>query len=365
MSKRIALAIDAGFGMVKFSTRDPKTGDIRFDHFPSAAIDAPPVADSDSLNSVGANRDVKKITYEGREYLVGHDVRHEMVGNDFGRDMTDAYYDSAVYHSLMRGALLYMNEPRIHTLCLGLPMNHHSTAGRVEKLINAYSGEIQLTADQSVTIDKVLVQPQPFGAYVSLGKRWKDINPVLVSAGMDEIKKASDLREMTILIVDPGEYTLDWLVMQAGSPLMKVSNAIGDAGRHRVVRDVFKLIQEQLGRPLGTSYYADIDLSLRTGKKLRIAGRSFNLHDDEYQQVVRRSIDDPVRQLFEGLRGAEDRIDLAVVMGGAPDDVAAAIKRHKSWMPVYMEKSREGNDASIYGNLAGFQIWAEQNSKGD
>lgn len=65
--------------------------------------------------------------------------------------------------------------------------------------------------------------------------------------------KPSDLRDMTHSIVDPGEYTLDWLVMQAGSSLMKVSNAIGDAGRHRVVRDIHKAVQETMGRPLGTS----------------------------------------------------------------------------------------------------------------
>lgn len=106
-----------------------------------------------------------------------------MIGNDFGRDMTDAYYDSAVYHVLMRGALLYMGEDRIHTLCLGLPMNHHGTAGRVDKLISAYTGKIEIAPGKSVQIDKVLSQPQPFGAYVSLGKRWKDLNTVLSSAG--------------------------------------------------------------------------------------------------------------------------------------------------------------------------------------
>ncbi len=64
-----------------------------------------------------------------------------------------------------------------------------------------------------------------------------------------------------------------------------------------------------------------------------------------------------------GLRGAEDRIDLAVVMGGWPDDVAAAIKRAKPWMPVYKVTDQSGNSASIFGNLSGFQIWAEQNAK--
>lgn len=110
---------------------------------------------------------------------------------------------------------------------------------------------------------------------------------------------------------------------------MKASNAIGDAGCHRVVRDLHKMIQDKLGRPLGTSFYSDIDMFLRNGRNLRVGGDTFNLKEQEYLDLIKRSIDDPVRQLFEGLRGSEDRIDLVVVMGGSPTDVADAIKRSK------------------------------------
>lgn len=160
--------------------------------------------------------------------------------------------------------------------------------------------------------------------------------------------------------MDPGKYTLDWLYMKAGSPIMKASNAIGDAGRHRVVRDLHKMIQDKLGRPLGTSFYSDIDMCLRNGRNLRVGGDTFNLKEQEYLDLIKRSIDDPVRQLFEGLRGSEDRIDLVVVMGGSPTDVADAIKRSKPWMPVYCGKPDQGNNSSIYGNLTGFQAWAEK-----
>lgn len=88
------------------------------------------MADDSALLAVGANRDVVHVVFNDREYLVGKEIRDEMIGNDFGRDMTDAYYDSAVYHSLMRGALIYMGEKRIDSLCLGLPMNHHTRQSR-------------------------------------------------------------------------------------------------------------------------------------------------------------------------------------------------------------------------------------------
>ena len=101
-------------------------------------------------------------------------------------------------------------------------------------------------------------------------------------------------------------------------------------------------------------------MCLRNGRNLRVGGDTFNLKEQEYLDLIKRSIDVPVRQLFEGLRGSEDRIDLVVVMGGSPTDVADAIKRSKPWMPVYCGKPGQGNNSSIYGNLTGFQAWAEK-----
>lgn len=357
---RIALAIDAGFGVMKFSRRaaEEPTG-IAFECFPSAAIEVTKTADGSALDSIGADRDVISVKYDGREYLVGKHIRAEMVGNDFGKDMTDTYYDSAVYHALMRGALSYMNETIIHTLCLGLPMNHYMSPGRVAKLRAAYQGSIEISDGRSVQIENIVIQPQPFGAYAGLGSKVAQLNEFFVANKLEQIKTAKDLKELTILVVDPGEFTLDWLLMTNTGPIMKVSNAIGDAGRHRVIRAIHQLISEKMSRPVGTSFFADIDTCLRNRKTLRIAGEVFDLQSEEFQKLIAKTIDDPIRQLFEGLRGGDDRIDLAVVMGGAPDDVAEAIKRARPWLPVYCGKQDDGRNSSIYGNLNGFQQWAQ------
>lgn len=358
---RVALAIDAGFGMMKFSKRnDAEPGGIGFECFPSAAIEVTRTADGNALSSIGADRDVIDVSFGGRDYCVGKDIRHEMVGNDFGKDMTDTYYDSAVYHALMRGALAYMDEPIIHTLCLGLPMNHYMSPGRPEKLRAAYEATVVINKDKKVVIENVVVQPQPFGAYAGLGSKVNEINNLLTESNMPDslIKTPQDLKAMTILVVDPGEFTLDWLLMTGTGPLMKVSNAIGDAGRHRVLREIHKLISEKMERPLGSSFFGDIDSCLRNNRQLRVAGQVFDLQSDEFQELIRKTIDDPIRQLFEGLRGADDRIDMAVVMGGAPHDVAEAIKRARPWLPVYCGNTNAGKNSSIFGNLSGFQQWA-------
>ena len=361
----IARSIDAGFGVMKFTraaTRaevDEAINNVVCDNFISMAIDAD--AEQIAVES-GRQRDTVLVEYGGRSFEVGKDVRHNIVGSDFGRDMTDAYYDSVVYHALMRGALAYMGDKRIDTLVLGLPMNHFGNKDRVAKLESEYTGQIDLGHGRTVKIDKAVVHPQPFGGYISLGNDLDGINAALreyPECGIEPIKSAEDLKALNVLIVDPGEFTLDWLMMTPGGAAQRVSSASSDAGRHRVLRDVHGRLCELIGRPLGASFMADIDVALRTKRPFRFGGRSYDLEGEEFKTTIERAVEDPVRQLFEGLRGAEDRIDLVAVMGGSPFEVAAAIRKRNPFLPVYCPADATGQNAPLYANLRGFQEWSE------
>lgn len=361
----IARAIDAGFGVMKFTRRaTPKEEQdglavcgVVFDSFPSVALDA----DTQTQVDGSASRDTVVVEYDGRSYEAGRGIRHAMVASDFGRDMTDSYYDSPVYHALMRAALAHMKEAQISTLVLGLPMNHFENKARVAKLQEQYTGKISLGGGRFVTIDKAIVHPQPFGGYIGLGSDLDGINAALAkypNCGIAPLKSTADLKKLNVLIVDPGEFTLDWLYMTPGGQAQKVSNAISDAGRHRVLREVLDKVEQKLGRPIGASFLSDIDVALRNGGNFRIGGQAFDLHADEYANTIKLAVEDPVRQLFGGLRGVEDRIDLVAVLGGSPHQVADAIRATKPLLPLYCHDGK-GQSASLFANLRGFQEWAE------
>ena len=74
---------------------------------------------------------------------------------------------------------------------------------------------------------------------------------------------------------------------------------------------------------------------------------------------MQAAIADPVNKLLEGLRGAEDRIDLVVVMGGSPADVADALRKARPFLPVYCPAEATGQAAPMFANVRGFQEWAE------
>ena len=102
----------------------------------------------------------------------------------------------------------------------------------------------------------------------------------------------------------------------------------------------------------------DIYEALRNKKPFRISGKLYSLDTPAYQAIIEKAVEDPVCQMFEALRGADDRVDLVAVLGGSPVEMAEAIKRARPTLPVYVPGNLTGQDASMYANLRGFQEWA-------
>lgn len=362
----VARAIDAGFGVIKF-TRAAMPHELKIavngvvcDSFLSRAIDVNEDQERSAVDG-GRKRDTRLVSYKNRSYEIGKDVVHATVGTDFGRSLTRDYYESDIYHALMRGALAYMEEDHIDALVLGLPMNFYENKECVSRLQNAYTGLIDLGHGRRVLVRKAIVHPQPFGGYISLGHDLKGINSALQNyPGSDRLESIDDLGDMNILIVDPGEYTLDWLLMTPGGHAQRVSSAAGDAGRHRVLRDVYELVCKKVGRKLGLSFMTDIDEALRFKKPLRVSGVKYPLDGEDFMLAIERAVEDPVRQMLESLREADDRIDLIAVMGGSPVEVATAIKRARPHIPLYCPSEASGQSAPLFANVRGFQEWAEE-----
>lgn len=66
---------------------------VVFDSFPSLAMDG---AGKQATVANARTRDTVLVEYDGAAYEVGKGVEHALVASDFGRDMTDSYYDSKV-----------------------------------------------------------------------------------------------------------------------------------------------------------------------------------------------------------------------------------------------------------------------------
>lgn len=355
----VVRAIDVGFGVVKFTT-DAGEGKIECQKFPSMAIPSDP-SELELRNAAGGrSRDTVDVPVDGVMYEVGRDIHLSQTGNDFGREITDNYYRSATYKALMKGALRYMNDPVIDMLVLGLPVNQYQNSNRAQELVETYKAEgIDLGSDEhgnpiKVTIRDVVVRPQPVGGYLEMLQQIDVLNEAIRASGsdLDPIKDPDDIIGMNVLVVDPGEHTLDWLLVQNGDTHPKASGAASDGGRHRVVRAVFASLEAKLGRPLDAYLLPRINDALRAGKQFRYEGRAYDLR--EFESVIRATIKDPVNRLVEGTRAMMSTVDIIVMIGGHPDYYRDEIASRYPQIPVAILKN------SIEANVRGFQFVGEE-----
>ena len=347
----VVRAIDVGFGQVKLSIR---RGDgVGFMSFPSMAIPA----DASAVRTLGPRRrDTFDVLAGGAKYEVGRDVGLAQAGGNFGRDVTDEFYRSAIYEALTKGALRYMAETgdaRIDVLVLGLPVNQYNDGKRRDYLRSHFEGKIDIGDGKAIAVHKVIVQAQPMGGYAALDDHLDELNAVIegTQGALDRLPSGEALDDLAVLMVDPGEHTLDWLLIQQGTINPRASSAASDAGRHRVVRAVTESLCSTIGRPLGPSTMPRINDALRTQRPVKLAGVAHDLKP--FEPVIRSVVEDSVNRMIDGLRDAHEILDLIVLVGGHPEYFREALARRFPAIPVFVMPE------SMAANVRGFQMIGE------
>ena len=347
----VVRAIDVGFGLVKFSL--PAEGGITFSSFPSMAIPA----DVSAVRSLSTRRrDTFDVPVEGAQYEVGRDVGLAQAGGSFGRDVTDEFYKGAIYEALTKGALRYMAEAgdqTVDVLVLGLPVNQYNDAKRRDHLRQTYERSVDLGDGKSIQVRKVVVQAQPMGGYAALEEHFDEINQVIEQTGgaLQRLRAIDDLDELAVLVVDPGEHTLDWLLIQQGSINPRASGAASDAGRHRVIRAVQDSLAADIGRPLGPAVAPRINEALRQQEAVKLSGVAHDLQ--KYEPQIMSVVEDSLNRMIDGLRDAHEIIDLIVLVGGHPGRYRDVLSRRFPSIPVFVAPE------SMSANVRGFQMIGE------
>ena len=347
----VVRAIDVGFGLVKLSLR---AGDgVGFTSFPSMAIPA----DASAVRTLGPRRrDTFDVPVNGIKYEVGREVGLAQAGGNFGRDVTDEFYRSAIYEALTKGALRYMAEAGdgyIDVLVLGLPVNQYNDAKRRDYLRSQFEGEIAIGDGKTLAVRRVIVQAQPMGGYAALDDHLDELNAVIAATpgALDPLPNGEALDELAVLMVDPGEHTLDWLLIQQGAINTRASGAASDAGRHRVVRAVMESLCSTIERPLGPSTMPRINDALREQRPVKLAGVAHDLKP--FDPVIRSVVEDSVNRMIDGLRDAHEILDLIVIVGGHPQHYRDVLAKRFPAIPVFVMPEAMG------ANVRGFQMIGE------
>lgn len=326
---KAARAVDVGYGNTKFTVgMIDQDLDSICEMFPSLT---PTALQNDFSRAIGQQRDTHKVEISGETYECGKEVHLALGGGSHDRVLDENFCLSNRYLALVRAALAYMDMDEIDCLVLGLPLSTYEAKRRpLEKLM---AGEHKAGA-KTVHLHKVTVVPQPMGGFYDY----------VVQHGMTE---AID-HEMN-LIIDPGFYTLDWVVSQGSRPIDSRSSAVNEQGASTILTAVREAIEADLRADPGD--IMRIDEALRTGRVLRVHGTRVDL--EKYRPLIRQIADSAVNRLIAGTRGIVD-IENVILVGGATHLYRDAVKARFPNLEVHTG----GNP--VFANVRGFQMLGEQ-----
>lgn len=289
-SSLIVRAVDVGFGNVKATDGLDENNIPICMMFPSVA----PVASDKSLTAeVLGKRKVVKVKVKGTQYEVGEDATISRVG--YGKNLDEHYSTSDTYTALLYGAISMMDLParRIDMLVLGLPISTYEK--KKDALSAKFVGTHDLGNGKVIEIGECKVVPQPIGGFYDYAM----VNGVL-----------RDMMSQTTLIIDPGYFTLDWVVTHGNKPIDSRCGAADNGGMAKVLEAIAEAMSKDLDN-IGD--VTRLDMALRTNNKLTVYGQAIDLA--KYIPAATPVIEEAVNKMMHSVGNMAD-IDNIILIGG-------------------------------------------------
>lgn len=339
----VVRAVDLGYGNVKFTLQHLDAfGPISCELFPSRS----PAAGERGLTAgVVKGRDTVVIKVGNDEYEVGRGVAMAQGTFDESAILDKTFCLSDAYMARMRGALYYMmgsdkgtkyfDGDKIGMLVVGLPVSTYQQADLRTKLRNRLVGKHELPSGKSVNVERVLVMPQPLGAFFEYA---------MENGMLDKMKHQNNL------IIDPGFFTFDWLLCSGLVPMDQRSGSVM-RGMSAVTKSIAEAANKKEGWEADTGMLARIlDDHFRDGKPFNVYSKDYNVAD--YMSAGRPIINEAVASLVNSVGDGVDIQNIILAGGGAMiyrDAIAEKFPRHN----IIVTKS------PVFSNVRGFQLAGE------
>lgn len=341
----VVRSIDVGYGNTKYIVATPPGGLPQCSMFPSLAPHSQAVGELSSEFMM--RRQTVRVRVGDAYYEVGKDSSLA-IDPYYTREQDTRYALSDPYLALVRGAFFYQGVEVVDMLMLGLPCSTFDQFNEelkarvigVHKVPNPLRRSLGDPDVIEVDVRAVNVLPQPMGAYFDYAIR----NKVLTK-----------LRSERTLIVDPGYFTLDWVVAEGTKMVGNRSHGQNNGG----VKSLLEKVAAELARDVGEAItdLTLIDRALYTKQAPRFYGREYDL--SKYMDGARSLARQHVSALTAKVGTGVDIDNIILAGGGAPlfkDAVQEKFPKHTIMV----------TDDPAYANVRGFQMlgmqWASQQS---
>lgn len=255
--------------------------------------------------------------------------------DQWARSLHIEYTDSLSYGALYYGALAMTGAGTIDKVITGLPVSLWGDKRISDAVVSKLIGTHQIQEDRYVTVKAVEVIPQPLGAFIN--SYWQ--------AGHE----ASVLADGRILVVDPGFYSVDWVVIEAGG-LRKSGSGTSLNAMSVLLKEASRLIKEERDGVITVERLEEV---LRSGKtETYLYGARLDL--TSYLERSSRAIAFlALEELRESIRREVGSVDVVVLAGGGGNQFKSAIE-------TIFPKSRLLMDARPeLANAKGFYFYGE------
>lgn len=331
----VILAVDVGYGNTKVVWDSGRNTSCEI-HFRSIAPVS--VQKAESVLGVGG-MDRVGIFVNGTQYLVGPEAFE--AGGVATLDTN--FVARPQYLALLRGAIYYMIRKsgvvrhKIDGLVVGLPVSnfaeHKDALVKLASgihLIPTPPGLVSLHGPHiEVTIDKVLVLPQPIGA---------------LRAHAGDLSSIADAAT-TNLIIDPGYNTFDWLVARGMRADLERSGSFEGGVAH-----ILRAVSNQAGKNLGIGVIDLNECEMALEKREVVVNAK--KHDfSQFKDIAESAADEAVDRFVNALDRTR-RFDQIIMTGGGAKFYVNALSRRFPDYKITADKD------SIMTNARGFYLFA-------
>lgn len=234
------------------------------------------------------------------------------------------YPSTESYRALFHASLLLSEMPVVDMLVTGLPVSQFKNGDHVAEIENRFKGVHKITPKRSVEVKAVKVIPQPVGGLLAFMNEQAH-SEEKVGLQIDD--------EARVLVIDPGFYSLDWVLVSNGE-VQRQSSGTSVKASSVLLEQAAKLIAQDHG---ASPSIESLENAMRTGKpSVLVMGEKVELKD--YIQRASESLASVTGDAIQKALRTENLSPDIVVMvgGGAPffkSAIANAFNRLKVVMP--------------------------------
>jgi len=321
-------AVDIGYRNTKILAHDTRNNTTREWLFRSIAV---PASSSSQTGAGLVRRDTRRVEVDGVPYEAGPDA-HLLLGPRSTSVLHEDFIHTPEYHALFLAALSYIGDEEIDVIVGGLPVRHLD--GSKSDLEALMIGTHHVPGLGTVHVHHSAVIPQPMGALI------------------EELSRAGNVTEQTVLLIDPGYFTLDWTAAQGLKHLPPLTGSF-PAGVSAGLRAVAEHIRQCTGKP-----FDDLNALDRKIRNQQLALSDLTLERDTLAVLMREGLHPGITEMKNQL-GEAHLIDRIVLCGGGASWFEPLVRESWSNLPVSLIERPVSANArgflQLAADLAGLQ----------